>query len=183
MTKQVLFVQGGSKGAYAEDAKLAASLREKLGPGYDVRYPKMPNEDEPEYASWKHRICEEVRVMGDGAVLVGHSIGASVLIKLLTEHGCERTLAGVFLIAAPFWHEHDFWRWDEVKLPREAASMLPKGVPVFFYHGRGDEFVPCAHVDMYSELLPQATVRRLDGRNHQLNDDLTDVADDIRQLS
>lgn len=182
MAKQVLFVQGGSEGAYAADSKLAENLREKLGSGYNVRYPMMPNEDDPDYSLWKQRISEELRIMGDGLVLVGHSIGGSVLIKLLTEEHLKQTLAGVFSISAPFWHEHEFWKWDEVRLPRQAATMLPDGMPVFFYHGRSDEFVPCAHVNMYAELLPQATVRVLDGRNHQLNDDLTEVANDIARL-
>ena len=38
MTKtDVLFVQGGGKGAYDEDAALAASLERALGGEYDVR--------------------------------------------------------------------------------------------------------------------------------------------------
>ena len=32
MAKHVLFVQGGGDGAYADDSKLVASLKEKLGP-------------------------------------------------------------------------------------------------------------------------------------------------------
>jgi hypothetical protein len=44
VTMQMLFVQGGSEGAYDEDAKLVANLRSALGPGYVVRYPVMPNE-------------------------------------------------------------------------------------------------------------------------------------------
>src|SRR5690606_29864990 len=94
----------------------------------------------------------------------------------------QQSVAGFFSISAPFWYEHDFWKWDEVRLPRNAATMLPGEMPLFFYHGRSDEFVPCAHVEMYAALFPQAAVRRLEGRNHQLNDDLTEVANDIRQL-
>jgi pimeloyl-ACP methyl ester carboxylesterase len=91
-------------------------------------------------------------------------------------------VAGAFLVSAPFWYDDEFWRWKEVELPREVATMLPSGLPVFLYHGRADEVVPFDHVEMYAEVLPHATVRRLDGRNHQLNDDLTEVANDIDQL-
>jgi hypothetical protein len=38
------------------------------------------------------------------------------------------------------------------------------------------------HVDLYAKAIPQAVTRRLEGRNHQLNDDLGDVASDIRSL-
>jgi pimeloyl-ACP methyl ester carboxylesterase len=88
----------------------------------------------------------------------------------------------VFLLAAPFWHDDEFWRWKEVELPDDAAARIPDGVPVFLYHGRQDEVVPFSHVEMYARALPQATVRRLDGRNHQLDDDLTEVARDIMLL-
>jgi uncharacterized protein len=177
----VLFVHGGGSGAYAADSKLAANLEKKLGPGYVVRFPKMPNEAEPNYKTWKWRILKELAVMGDDAILVGHSIGASVIIKLLTDAELEHSLAGVFLVSTPFWYDHEVWHWEEVELPRDAAKRLPRGVPVFLYHGRADEFVPFSHVGKYAKALPKAVVRRLGG-NHQLNDDLTEVARDISRL-
>ena len=182
MRKQVLFVQGGSEGAYTADLKLAASLREKLGPGFNVRYPMMPDEDDPAYRVWKQRILEELAAMGDGAILVGHSIGASVLIKVLTEEKLEQSVRAVFLVSAPFWYDDDFWRWDEVRLPKDASSRLPKDTPVYLYHGRADQSVPFAHAEMYAEALPQVILRPLDNRDHQLNDDLTEVADEIIKL-
>lgn len=111
MTKHVLFIQGGGGEAYEADAKLAQSLRAHLGDGYDVRYPQMPNEEEPDYQTWKRIILDHVRDMGEGAVLVGHSIGASVLIKALTEPEPKPPTAGAFLIASPFWHDHKVWHW------------------------------------------------------------------------
>lgn len=182
MAKQVLFVHGGGEGAYAEDAKLVESLRAGLGADYVVRYPEMPNEEEPEYEVWKNAIAGELAAMGRGAILVGHSIGGSVIIRAVVDGSVEPLLGGVFLLAAPFWYEHDFWRWDQVKLPGNAAERIPGGVPVFLYHARQDEVVPFSHVEMYARALPQATVRRLDGRNHQLGDDLTEVAHDIMLL-
>lgn len=179
MSHQVLLIQGGGEGAYRDDAKLATSLRGRLGPAYDVRYPAMPNEGEPDYQSWKRVILDEAADMGEGAILVGHSIGASVLIKILTDRAPKLSIAGVFLIAGPFWHDHDFWHWDEVALPKDAADRCPRDVPLFLYHGDEDEVVPVLHLDMYMKALPQAVVRRLPGRNHQLNDDMREVAHDI----
>ena len=41
----VLFVQGAGEGVHDDwDRKLVESLRRELGPHYDVRYPRMPNE-------------------------------------------------------------------------------------------------------------------------------------------
>jgi hypothetical protein len=53
MTTHVLFIQGGGEGAHDEwDNKLVASLERALGPAYDVRYPRMPNEGDPNFRTW-----------------------------------------------------------------------------------------------------------------------------------
>ncbi|MGS1096389.1 methyltransferase domain-containing protein (plasmid) [Aquamicrobium terrae] len=179
MAKQVLLIQGAGEGAHMDDAKLAESLRSKLGQNYQVRYPAMPDEADADYEVWKSVIQQEVEDMGERAVLVGHSIGASVLIRMFADRCPKPTIAGMFLIAGPFWHDHEFWRWDEAALPED----YPGDVPLFLYHGENDEFVPVSHLDIYAKALPQATVRRLPGRNHQLNDDMTEVARDIEGLN
>lgn len=60
MKQQILFIQGGGAGAYEADRKLAASLQDTLGADYDVWYPKMPNEEVPEYELWKTQIEKEL---------------------------------------------------------------------------------------------------------------------------
>lgn len=181
MTKQVLFIHGGGGGAYEADAALVESLRNALGPDYDVRYREMPNEEEPDFETWKRIILDEARDMGERAVLVGHSIGASVLLKIFTEPSDKPPIGGVFSISAPFWHEHKFWRWDEVKLSADAAAIYPRDTPLFLYHGDADDSVPPEHLDMYARALPFATVRRLPG-DHQINEDLSAIAGDIESL-
>lgn len=179
MARSVLFVHGGGGGAFEADAKLAASLRQLLGAEHDVRYPQMPDEENPDYETWVRMIGDEIATMGSGPVIVGHSIGASVVVRALVDGRIAPSVAGIFLVAAPFWHDHEFWRWNEVALPDDAAERIPAGTPLFFYHGRDDDSVPVAHVELYARALPHAAVRRLDGRDHQLGDDLTDVARDI----
>jgi predicted alpha/beta hydrolase family esterase len=178
--KQVLFVHGGGQGAYEEDKKMAASLRVTLGAAYDVRCPKMPNEDSPEYEAWKDRIAEELTDLNGEVILVGHSLGASILLKYLSEEKVEKPIAGLFLIA-PYWGAED-WEVGEYELRTDFASKLPNDLPKFVYHSRDDEWVPFAHLALYAEKLPQATIREFDGRGHQFNDDLSEVARDIKGL-
>ena len=75
MKKQVLFIHGGGEGAYEEDKKMAASLKNVLGTAYDVRHPKMPDEDSPEYEAWRDRIARELAALDGEVILVGHSLG------------------------------------------------------------------------------------------------------------
>src|SRR5262245_16685401 len=179
MTKQVLFVQGGGDGTHDDwDNKLVESLSKELGPGYEIRYPVMPNEANPSYAAWKEVLETEIAALKSGAVLVGHSVGGTILINVLAERAPKRA-AAIFLIAAPFVGEGG-WTSEDIK--PDFAVRFPKGLPVFLYHGSEDEIAPFAHVDLYAEAIPGAHVRRLQGRDHQLNNDLLEVANDIRGL-
>jgi hypothetical protein len=60
---------------------------------------------------------------------------------------------------------------------------LPPGLRVYLYQGSADETVPPTHVELYAEAIPDAVVRRLRGRDHQLGNDLSEVARDIRALT
>lgn len=181
MKRRVLFVHGGGEGAHEADERLAASLRDALGSEYDVRSPKMPDEDRPEYEPWKEKIVRELAAMDGEAILVGHSLGASVLLKYLSEGELEKPVAGLFLVASPYWGDRD-WEVEEYALREAFASNLPEGLPVFLYHSRDDEAVPFAHLAMYEAKLPRATVREFDDRGHQFGDDLSEVARDIREV-
>lgn len=182
--KSVLFVQGGGKDVHASwDNRLVASLEKELGPGYTVRYPRMPDETDPHPTPWKKAIDRELRQLGDGAILVGHSVGAAILLDYLADGDRRQPApAGVFLIAPPFIGDGG-WPSEELRPAKMAAASLPEGVPIHLYQGRDDETVPVVHADLFAKVLPRATVRTLDGRDHQLNDDLSEVARDIERLA
>ena len=182
MKKHVLFVHGAGEGAHEADEKLAASLRDTLGSRYDVRSPRMPDEENPEYEIWEDKIAGELATMDGEAILVGHSLGALMLLKYLSEEEVGKLIAGLFLVAAPYVGAGG-WEVEEGALREDFASKLPKEPPIFFYHSSGDEVVPFAHLALYAEKLPWATIREFDGRGHQLGDDLSEVAQDIEGVS
>jgi predicted alpha/beta hydrolase family esterase len=184
MKQQILFIQGGGEGAYEEDEKLVAYLRSSLGTVYEVRYPQMPGESDPDYELWKAQIRKELAVLQDEVILIGHSLGSSFLLKYLAEEKIEKAIAGIFLMATPYWGG-DGWQYEgyeRIVLPEGFASKLPGGAPIFLYHSRDDEIVPFVHLALYAEKLPQATIREFDGRGHQFNNDLYEVASDIANL-
>jgi predicted alpha/beta hydrolase family esterase len=180
--KQVLFLQGGGKDVHDSwDNKLVASLEQALGPGYAIRYPRMPNESDPDPEAWKRAIAREVEELGDHGILVAHSVGAAIVLDYLADGPLERRLAGVFLIAAPFIGDGG-WPSDDLRPTKELVADLPGGVPFYLYHGGDDDTVPLSHIGRFEKVLPHATIRRFEGRDHQLNDNLSEVAQDIRRL-
>ena len=185
MAKHVLFIQGAGAGAYHADQKLADSLRQALGSAYDVRYPVMPDEDDASYESWKQHVETELAPLSGPVILVGHSVGASILAKCLTEIEVGQPVAGIFLISTPFWGG-DGWQYEgyqKLELPKDIAARLPQDAQVFLYHSHDDEIVPFSHLALYAHLLPKATVREINSGGHQLNNDLSMVVKDIVSLS
>lgn len=179
-TRQILFIQGGGAGAHDEwDDKLAESLRRELGNEYEVRYPRMPDEGDPSYARWSTAILREITALDDGAVVAGHSVGAAILLNALAGQPPEKGLGAIVLIAAPFVGEGG-WLSDEFELTSGLGAKLPPGVRVHVFHGLQDETVPPSHAGLYALAIPQAQVHQLPGRDHQLNNDLSEVAEAIR---
>jgi predicted alpha/beta hydrolase family esterase len=125
--RQILFIQGGGAGAHDEwDGKLADSLRRELGDGYEVRYPRMPEEGDPGYARWSAAIRRELADLDNGAAVIGHSVGAAILIGALAGRPPQTGLAAVVLIAAPFVGEGG-WPSGEFELTGELGARLPAG--------------------------------------------------------
>jgi pimeloyl-ACP methyl ester carboxylesterase len=141
----------------------------------------MPSEDDPSYAQWKTALEKEFGTLRDGAILVGHSVGGTILVKLLAEPSSARRFGAIFLIAAPFVGDGG-WSADDLEFPPDLGARLPKGVPLHFYHGLEDEVAPPSHIELYARAVPQARIHRLPGRDHQLNNDLREVAAAILDL-
>lgn len=135
----------------------------------------MPDEDNPSHARWSAAIRREMADLNDGAVVAGHSVGGTILINALAEQPPKRGLGAIVLIAAPFVGEGG-WPGEDFELPSDLGERLPQGVRVHVFHGLQDETAPPSHADLYARVIPQAQVHRLPGRDHQLNNDLSDVA-------
>lgn len=182
MSRDILFIQGGGSETHDHwDNILVESLKLSLGQRYWIHYPRMPNEDEPSYAPWKSAIAENIDKLGDGLILVGHSIGAMILVNALASGPPNYSLNGLFLIATPFIGEGG-WTSKEIAVRKNLGARLPSDMPIFLYHGDADDTAPIDHADLYAQAIPQAKVRRLKGRNHQLNNDMREIAHDILSL-
>ncbi|MDN5274358.1 MAG: Alpha/beta hydrolase family [Candidatus Saccharibacteria bacterium] len=185
MSKQVLFIQGAGENAYREDAKLVRSLHRTLGSEYEIIYPTMPNEADVHYGEWRLQIETELAKIHKPAILIGHSVGGSILLKCLSEIKIRKPVAALFLMATPFWGG-DGWRYDgyeDIELSKDLVAKLAKDMPLFFYHCRDDSIVPYEHLALYKKLLPHATSRNIDIGGHQFNDDLVLIVQDIHELT
>lgn len=179
-TRQVLFIQGGGTGAHDEwDDKLAESLRRELGVGMRSAIPACPTRATRVMPAGARRSGARWRTWTTARVVAGHSVGATILVNALAEQPPERGLGAIVLIAAPFVGEGG-WPSDEFELTSDLGARPPPGVQVHVFHGLQDNTAPPSHAGLYALAIPQARVRQLPGQDHQLNNDLSEVAEAVR---
>ena len=178
MARTVLVIHGAGEPRLREGKVYwEPLLGNALGPDYLVSAPRMPRPADPQYRIWARRRIRALIARATSPVLVGHSFGASVLLKYLSEAAPRPPLTGLFLIATPFWGP-DF---PDFALPADFGGRLRRVSPLYFYHSRDDPEVPFEHLERYSRALPQAIVRALDGRGHEFDQaEFPELAADIR---
>ena len=179
MKQHLLFVHSaGNQGPDEGSDRLLAYLRSALDVYCEIHAPRMPDPDNPRYELWKQCILEALRSIEGEVILVGHSLGGSVLLKLLSEEGFERPIKTLFLVATPFWGMKD-WEIEEYMLPLDFEAHLPNIAHVYLYHSREDEWVPFSHMAQYAKKLPAAHVRSVSGGEHEFFHGLPALAQDL----
>lgn len=139
----------------------------------------MPDPDEPRYLAWADRIAQLVSGL-EHPFLVGHSFGASTLLKFLAQADPRPAFRGLFLVSTPFWGSDS----PEFALTSEQLGQLQTLTPMFFYHSKDDPIVEVAHFHRYQQALPHAVFRLLDDRGHEFDQEsFRELADDIRSVA
>jgi len=182
LKKSILFVQGtGDMWAPDGSGVLVKHLERELGPGYVIVAPEMPGAaTDPHYAPWRDEIDRQLGAIDGPIALIGHSFGASVLLKYLVEGSAPGQLRGLFLLSTPWWPPEG---WSaEYALPADFGSRLPR-VPTFLYHIRSDPDVPYAHLAVYERHIRWATSRSIDGAGHSFSNGLPELVADLGALA
>ncbi|GAB3900382.1 alpha/beta fold hydrolase [Larkinella knui] len=181
MKKQVLFIHSaGPQGSHAGSDDLVAYLNDALGAKYRVLHPKMPEPENPSYAAWKLQLQSQLASITSDVILVGHSLGGSVLLKFLSEEKTETPIAGLCILGAPYWGNKG-WKSTDFALPKDRSILLQ--IPnIILFHSRDDDVVPFDHLHEYAKNLPFVTVHELDHYGHLFVNGCPDLIHEIRRL-
>lgn len=181
MIQKVLFIQGGGENGYKADEALVNSLKRKLGKSYQVDYPRLRSDENLPDFGWLEDIRNNISGIDGNLILVGHSLGASMILKYLSEYAVTKTIIGIFLIATPFWSGNEEWKAG-LKLINNFADKLPTDTPIFLYHCKDDDEIPFLHFGIYKQKIPQGKFREFESGGHQMKNNLTFIANDIKSV-
>ncbi|WP_077622483.1 alpha/beta fold hydrolase [Sediminibacillus massiliensis] len=180
MKKQVLFIHsaGPQKGKRGS-SHLIAYLQNSLSKDYHFSSPAMPNPENPSYAAWKAILKKKLSELKGNVVLIGHSLGGSVLLKYLSEEACDLSISGLFVMGSPYWGLDKEWLNQEFELSNDFALRVPQISQIYLYQSRNDEVVPFSHFEYYAYKLPHAKTRVFENYGHLFQDDLPELVHDI----
>jgi len=170
--------QHGDEGS----ARLLNFLKTRLSSSFQIIAPPMPKPDEPNYESWKQALREIMKIMDDDMILIGHSLGGSVLLKFLSEEPVYNSINVLYLIAVPFWGLGD-WEVHEFTLKHEFVKQLPVVRSIVIYQSKDDQIVSVDHAEKYASMLPGAECHILNGHGHVFWDGLPELVSHLNQLT
>jgi len=124
-----------------------------------------PQLGEPDAVAWGDAIVAALDALPADALLIGHSLGASMLLKVIAERRPHRPAPALVAFAPPWWGPEG-WGHESFHLPEDAAKALDGVKALRIYHGTADEVVEAKHSALYARAFPDAVCRLVEGADH-----------------
>ena len=178
--KKILFAHsagaqyGKGKGSY----DLVKYLKIKLSGEFEILFPKIEKPNSPTYEKFKKMFALAFKEINEPVILIGHSLGASTLLKYLSEEKPDISISGLFLVATPHWKSD----MKEFQLKENFQASLKSIPTIFLYQSKYDSEVPFEHLEFYEKIFKNATVRKLPGKEHIFSKGLPELVSDIKAL-
>ena len=159
--------------------RLARPLEDAL----EIITPDLRSTENALRAGWMERLSDDIGDVKPDDILLGHSLGASQLLKWLVERQQPSPPKAFFALACPYWGAAE-WEADEYILSHDAAEALTQIDLLSFWHGTADSVVPHEHLSYYQRKLLFAEFNSLTGIGHDFDDQsLKAIAHRLRQVA
>ena len=118
--------------------------KELIALGYSVNVPEMPTPIGQSLINWKDTFKDKVGGFNSDTVLIGHSVGAVFIMRLLEEIDC---VISTTILVSPFTGElgigdYDLLNSSFVKDDFNYAKIKKNGGRLFLLCGDNDPYVP-----------------------------------------
>ena len=136
-----------------------AFLDTELGKKFEVIRPRMPLQDNAQYADWKIHFERLFPYLRNNIILIGNSLGGIFLAKYLSENKFPKKILATYLVCAPFDNTltgEDLVGGFNLKSNLKGIQENTKNVTLLF--SKDDTVVPVAHAEKYRKKLPNAKI-------------------------
>jgi predicted alpha/beta hydrolase family esterase len=182
MSYEILFIQGAGNVTTAQEQVIVDALRSSLGNEFTVIYPQMPDADYPTYLAWDHVLTTNLKNLSGKVILLGHSLGASIILKHFSMTPVPGQIIGMILFGPPYWKDQN-WDVSEYVIADDFLANLSKLKNIYFYYSLDDEVIPYTHLKSYQSLIPQANWRIISGVDHSYHGAIAGIIEDVKELA
>ncbi len=165
--------------AYAPGWK--ESLQTRLGDDYLVLIPSMPNTSNAQYSEWKVYFDQVAKVLKDGCILVGHSMGGIFLAKYLSEVQIPFKAAATILVAAPYDDETNESLGD-FRLTGISELFHMQAGNVTIIGAKDDPVIAAEDFMNYQQALPHAQVLEISASDHYIRAEFPELVSVIKAV-
>ncbi len=155
------------------------TLGQRLGEEYEVFLPAMPNKTNAVYDEWKLWFEKILEKLEQDVVFVGHSLGASFLIKYLSQNKINKNIKSVHLVSGVYDKDFDGLGLCTFTLP-ENFDMQTKNV--FVYHSEDDPVVPFSALENIVNKVQGSVKRVSKDRKHMNMEEFPELVQDILSI-
>lgn len=181
MTYQILFIQGAGELTTEQEQVIVDALSSQLGGDFNILLPPIKDADAPTYQAWEDALTANLKKLSGKVILLGHSLGASVILKYFSMEPVPEKVIGMILFGVPYWKDQN-WDVSEYVIADQFVDRLSKLDNVYFYHSTDDEVIPAHHFKTYQKMLPQAHWRVLSGMDHTYHGAVLFMVEDIHDM-
>ncbi|HMI04097.1 MAG TPA: alpha/beta hydrolase [Pedobacter sp.] len=182
MNYEILFIQGAGEVTRAEEQVIADALKTELGDDFAILLPTIKDADQPTYLAWENALITNLNSLPGKVILLGHSFGASVILKHFSREPVPDKVIGMILFGVPYWKDQN-WDVSEYEIEDDFLANLSKLDNIYFYHSTDDEVIPYEQFKSYQKLIPKAHWKVLSGMNHSYHGAIPDMIQDIQDLA
>jgi predicted alpha/beta hydrolase family esterase len=171
--------------AVASTKKWTSSLAEELGDEYEVIMPPMPNKQNAKYEEWSIWFERHFEYLGDGAILMGCSLGAMFLAKYLSNNNLPFKPKAVILMAGLYPSDDIKPKdcGDFIVHPEDTRPILKKSDRTIIMHSKDDFLVPYQHGEALATALPEAEFITFEDKNHFLIEEFPELIEKIQEIA
>jgi uncharacterized protein len=181
MTYQILFIQGAGEVTTQEERVIVDALKTELGDDFTILLPPIKDADNPTYSAWADALITNLNNLSGRVILLGHSFGASVILKHFSSEPVPDKVIGMILFGVPYWKEQN-WDVTEYAIEDDFLDNLSKLDNICFYHSMDDEVIPYDQFKAYQKLIPKAQWSVLSGIDHSYHGAIQNMVIDIQKL-
>lgn len=142
------------------------TLAHNLAEAFEYHFIQMPNAMNADYRAWSIWFEKVIPFLRDNAVLIGHSLGGSFLLRYLTDNELPVSIAQLHLVA-PVVDDAQCPGMGNFSTNLNAWVGFKSNIKnIHIWHSSDDDLVPINHSERLAKKLPTATLHRFSDRGH-----------------